>query len=170
MKAVFILVALVDVLFGSITANAQAREIKQMKECVIRNDSLVNVVVEYEVTTGTKTVLVDGNRVPFALAYSANSPYYAATKTWYINNETLTVNDRKYVKYGLPRVLSTMDVARTLAYDGVGIYTEAPSDAPEVIYIPTRPGCEFQPYQLMREEKSMTTKKKDKKKKRGKRK
>jgi len=74
---------------------------------------------------------------------------YAANATWFINNEPITFNNRRYVKYGLPRVLGVSEVTRGGDYQGVGVFTEAgATGAPEVIYLPVRPGCEFQPYQL----------------------
>ncbi|HEX8272093.1 MAG TPA: hypothetical protein VF615_05545, partial [Longimicrobiaceae bacterium] len=49
---------------------------------------------------------------------------------------------------GLPRVVGVTEVSRTGEYQGVGVFTEASATGtPDVIYIPVRPGCEFQPYQ-----------------------
>ncbi|MBW3571943.1 MAG: hypothetical protein KY467_12640, partial [Gemmatimonadetes bacterium] len=74
---------------------------------------------------------------------------YAAGATWYINNEPIMVNGRRYVRYGLPRVLGVNEVTRTAEYQGVPVFVEAGAQGtPEVLYIPVRPGCEFQPYQL----------------------
>ena len=72
---------------------------------------------------------------------------YAANKGWYINNEPITFNGRRYVKYGLPRVLGVTEVARAGAYEGVSVFSKGGSMRADVIYIPVRPGCEFQPYQ-----------------------
>jgi len=59
------------------------------------------------------------------------------------------VNGRRYVKYGLPRVLGVNEVTRTADYMGVPVFAEAGATAAtEVLYVPVRPGCEFQPYQL----------------------
>ena len=52
------------------------------------------------------------------------------------------------MKYGLPRVLGVTEVSRVGDFMGVGVYAEAgATGTPDVIYIPVRPGCEFQPYQ-----------------------
>ena len=53
------------------------------------------------------------------------------------------------MKYGLPRVLGTRDVNNAGTVNGVSVFAEPGANAqrPEVIYVPTRPGCEFQPYQ-----------------------
>jgi hypothetical protein len=53
------------------------------------------------------------------------------------------------VKYGLPRVLGVNEVTRMGDYMGVPVFAETgATGATEVIYLPVRPGCEFQPYQL----------------------
>jgi hypothetical protein len=46
-------------------------------------------------------------------------------------------------------VLGTAEIVRAAEYKGVGVYVEAGiQGVPEVIYIPVRSGCEFQPYQM----------------------
>ena len=52
------------------------------------------------------------------------------------------------MRFGLPRVVSPTDVARTGEYQGIGVFTDASATGtPDVVYVPVRPGCEFQPYQ-----------------------
>ena len=111
--------------------------------CVIENGTPTNVQAEYNTRTGDTTVA--GRR--FSEAYPVTGAY-AAGATWYINNEPVPFAGRRYVKYGLPRVLGATEVARAGEYQGVGVFTEAgATGTPEVIYVPVRPGCEFQPYQ-----------------------
>jgi len=112
--------------------------------CVIQGGTLTSVTAQYNPATGDTTV--NGQR--FSDAYGTGADY-AAGATWYINNDEITVNNRTYVKYGLPRVLGVTEVTRSGDYQGVGVFTEAgATGTPEVIYVPVRPGCEFQPYQL----------------------
>jgi hypothetical protein len=60
----------------------------------------------------------------------------------YINNDVLTIQTKKFVKYGLPRILSTTDIVGAAEYLGVGFYIETGiKGVPEVIYIPVRSGC-----------------------------
>jgi hypothetical protein len=41
------------------------------------------------------------------------------------------------------------EVTRTADFQGVPVFAEAgATGATEVLYVPVRPGCEFQPYQL----------------------
>ena len=68
---------------------------------------------------------------------------------WYINNEPIELDGRKYVKYGLPRVLSRGDVGMLRSYKGAVLYYDIAGKQNEVLYVLTDlAGCEFQPYQL----------------------
>ena len=59
------------------------------------------------------------------------------------------MNGRIYVKYGRPWVLGVNEVTRTADFRGVPVFAEAGAGAKiEVVYVPVRPGCEFQPYQI----------------------
>ncbi|HST61920.1 MAG TPA: hypothetical protein VLK84_24680 [Longimicrobium sp.] len=117
---------------------------RAVQVCVVENGALRNVQVQYNTQSGDTTV--NGRR--FSEAYPATTGY-AAGAAWFINNEPITVNGRRYVKYGLPRVLGVTEVTRTADYMGVPVFAEAgATGATEVLYVPVRPGCEFQPYQL----------------------
>lgn len=55
-----------------------------------------------------------------------------------------------YIKYGLPRPLRPGDVTRVGWYDGVALHAETgEKGVPEVLYLATGPGFEFQPYQAL---------------------
>jgi hypothetical protein len=117
---------------------------RAIQVCVVQGGALTTVTAQYNTATGDTTV--NGQR--FATAYPATTGY-AAGSTWYINNEPITVNGRRYVKYGLPRVLGANEVSRTADFNGVPVFAETgATGATEVLYVPVRPGCEFQPYQL----------------------
>jgi hypothetical protein len=118
-------------------------ETQAIRVCVIEGTTLREVEAMYNPATGD--TMVAGQA--FSTAYPATTGY-AAGATWYINNEPVTINGRRYVKFGLPRVVSVTDVTRTGEYQGVGVYTDASATGtPDVVYLPVRPGCEFQPYQ-----------------------
>ncbi|HST61733.1 MAG TPA: hypothetical protein VLK84_23740 [Longimicrobium sp.] len=117
---------------------------RDIQVCVVQNGALSNVTAQYNTQSGDTTY--QGR--DFGAAFPATAGY-AAGMTWFINNEPITVNGRRYVKYGLPRVLGVSEVARTGDYMGVPVFAEAgATGATEVLYLPVRPGCEFQPYQL----------------------
>jgi len=105
--------------------------------CTVQNGALTMV-------TGTMGAAGDTTGLPMV---EAN----AQSATWFINNEPVTFNNHRYVKYGLPRVLNVGDVNNVGTYQGVAVFAEpsAPAGAPaQVIYVPVGSRCEFQPYQL----------------------
>jgi hypothetical protein len=106
--------------------------------CVLQNGQLSNVTATYNPATG------DTTGVPMV------TEGYAANASWFINNEPVTFNGRRYVKYGLPRVLGVTEVTSAGTYQGVPVFAETSANmqSPEVIYVPVRTGCEFQPYQV----------------------
>jgi hypothetical protein len=115
-----------------------------IRVCVVEAGALREVTARFNRTTGDTTV----NGQEFSVAYPATTGY-AGGATWYINTEAITVNGRRYVRYGLPRVLGVNEVTRTGEFQGVSVFAEAgATGTPEVVYVPVRPGCEFQPYQL----------------------
>ncbi len=116
---------------------------QEIQVCVLQQDgSLANVPAMYNPTAGDTTV----NGQPFATAYPMNA-MYAANATWFINNEPVMFQNRRFVKYGLPRVLGVNEVTRVGDFQGVPVFAEAGQTRPDVIYVPVRSGCEFQPYQ-----------------------
>jgi hypothetical protein len=123
----------------------QPQPVDQMVDvrvCVVQDGNLTEVTARYNQTRGDTTY----NGQPFSTAFPATTGY-AANAGWYINNEAITFNNRRYVKYGLPRVLGVTEVSRAGEFQGVSVFSEGGNMNAEVIYIPVRPGCEFQPYQ-----------------------
>jgi hypothetical protein len=134
---------------GTINIKAQGSGTvwKPTNVCVLEKDKLSNVQAMYNTATGDTLLFRENKREVFRDFYSTDNSY-ARGYSWYINNETITLNGKSYVKYGLPRILYTTDVVKAGSYKGVTVFAE-PSKAvnPEVIYIPVRLDCEFQPYQ-----------------------
>ncbi|MFL5385016.1 MAG: hypothetical protein ACJ8GN_21050 [Longimicrobiaceae bacterium] len=112
--------------------------------CVVQNGQLTTVTVQYN-PAGDSVY----NGQPVSTAFPATVGY-AGSETWFINSEPIQFNGRRYAKYGLPRTLGTTDVTNVGTVNNVSVFAEpsANPQRPEVIYIPTRPGCEFQPYQI----------------------
>jgi hypothetical protein len=145
--------AIILILSLAATLSGYTQNLRKMNECVIVNGQLKQLEIDYNPATGERSVLVNGARKEFYSVYPKNGPDYAAGQTWFINNETLVLANFSYVKYGLPRILGTTDIEKKGTYKAVGVYLEAGlgkklEDRPDVIYIPVRQGCEFQPYQL----------------------
>lgn len=104
---------------------------------------LQEAVATYDPARGDTTM----NGQPFRTAHPAGAQYAAGAR-WFIDDEAITVMGRRYVKYGLPRVLGAGEVARAGEHRGVPVFAERGRTGPaEVLYLPVRPGCEFQPYQ-----------------------
>jgi hypothetical protein len=119
--------------------------VQDVNYCVVQNGQLTSVTVQYNPATGDTTY----NGQPVSTAFPATTGY-AGAETWFINTEPVMFNGRRYVKYGLPRILGTSDVTSVGTVNNVSVFAEPSANAqrPEVIYVPTRPGCEFQPYQI----------------------
>lgn len=127
-------------------------DVYKIKICLIYKGELKTVEGEYSTGNGRYSVILEGKKV-YTDSMHIKNPDYAATAKWYINNETIEVNKVKYQKYGLPRVLSSEEIVKYTEYKAVGIYREAgypgtpaPTGIPDVIYVPIKAQCEFQPY------------------------
>jgi hypothetical protein len=111
--------------------------------CVVRNGRLESVEVQVLSFNGDT---VSGT-LPISRAFPIDSTY-ALNAAWYTTSQPIIMLGGVYVKYGLPRILGTTDVVPIATFRGVTVFVESGMDPrrPEVIYLPTRPGCEFQPY------------------------
>lgn len=109
-----------------------------MQVCVVQGDRLSLVRARYDPRTGDTTY----QGQPFSTAFPTTAGF-AASATWFIDNETVRLHGRRYAKYSLPRLLAPGDVRAVGEYQGVAVFG---TDDPEVVYVPVHPGCEFQPY------------------------
>ena len=117
-----------------------------IRVCVVQGGALQDVEATFNPSTGDTTVTSSGQA--FSTAYPATAPTYAASETWYINNDSISLNDRQYVRYGTTRILTPGTLTSAGTVNGVGVFAETGATSPfDVIYVPVRPGCEFQPYQ-----------------------
>jgi hypothetical protein len=73
---------------------------------------------------------------------------YASVAGWYVNDEPITIRGNAFRRSARPRILDVREVAKVDEFGGVGVYAAAAdtSSASWLVYLPTRPGCEFQPY------------------------
>ncbi len=118
--------------------------------CVLQDGELRMVRAQYE--TGPMDTLVDGR--PFAAVYP-DTIGYAAGAEWYVSGEQMVLDRKRFVKYGLPRVILPHELlTRAGEYRGVplfagrekGVAETEPWQPADIRYVPVRPGCEFQPY------------------------
>lgn len=112
-----------------------------LRACVVRDGELDEVVFDYDILTGDSVY----QGVPFPQAFPAGAEY-AEAADWYATNEPVRYRGQWYVKYGYPRMLEIEEITRVDENDGVGVYVAAGDADPQVVYLPVRPGCVFQPY------------------------
>jgi hypothetical protein len=113
-----------------------------LRVCVLQDGALRMVDVGYNVRTGDSTI---AGR-PFPEVHPSTAPY-AAGEAWLIHDEPIRWRGHLLVKYGPERTLRFVDVVLGGEHRGVPVFGEAGA-ASEVIYIPVRTGCVFQPYQV----------------------
>lgn len=144
-----ILVALAILVYPPSSAQGQSPTTQTISVCVLSNGALKEVSASRNTRTYDTLVTVPSGPVHFRAVYP-NDASYAADHVWYINNNALRHRGRRYRKYGLPRVLGVSEIARVTSSVGpVPLFAETGApDLPEVLYVPVRVGCEFQPYQL----------------------
>ena len=119
-----------------------------IRVCVVQGTTLAEVDAVYLPGTGDTLVAAGGQRRPFASVHPSTAPAYAGGERWYIETLPVRHSNRDFVKFGLPRVLPANQLVRVGDHGGIGLFAETGSAAPHtVLYVPLRPGCEFQPYQ-----------------------
>lgn len=124
-----------------------APAMQPIQVCVLEGQQLRNVDAMFNPSTGDTMVMQAGQQQPFGRAFPATRGY-AAGQTFFINNEPVMFGGRRFVKFGLSRVIGAQELARVGETTGVQVFAEAGAAAPyDAIYLPVRTGCEFQPYQ-----------------------
>jgi hypothetical protein len=120
-----------------------SRAMREIHVCVLEDGRLRAVRAAYDPAGGDTLY---GGR-PFRDAFP-DTAGYAASERWYLENETISWERRRYIKYGLPRILAPRELLPGGRHGGVAFFIEAGTEGtPGIIYVPTRPGCEFQAYQ-----------------------
>lgn len=112
--------------------------------CFVQNGGLREVSAIY-ITASRDTLTRDSLPISQVVPLTGE---YASVAGWYLSGEAIRFRGVRYVKYGLPRVLWIREVEPAGEYDGVPVFVEAGrrDSVADYLYLPTRPGCEFQPY------------------------
>lgn len=119
-----------------------------MQVCVVDDGMLRQVSAIHVPSRRDTLVMVDGQRRAFSSVHPASPPTYAAGASWYTASDAITLDGQEYVRYGLPRVIGATQLDRIADYQGTAVFAEQGAEAPHtLVYLPLRPGCEFQPYQ-----------------------
>ena len=122
---------------------APAPEMQTVRVCVVDAGDLREVQATVNPTTGD--TLVNGR--PFEAVYPATVGY-AGGQDFFIRNQPITVNRTRYVKFGLTRIVPADALVRAGEFQGVPAFRDRnATGTAEVLYVPVRPGCEFQTYQ-----------------------
>ena len=117
---------------------------RQIQVCVVQRGELRNVEAVFRPATGD--TLVAGR--PFALVHPTMAPSYATATSWFIDADSMTFEGGTWVKFGVTRVIQPEQLPMVGEFAGTPLFAEAAREEPfEVLYVPARPGCEFQPYQ-----------------------
>jgi hypothetical protein len=112
--------------------------------CFVQKGVLREVPASYHIERGEMMTM---DSLPISTLAPLTGEY-ASVAGWYVNDEPITIHGRRFRRSALPRILSTLEVLKIGEYRGVGVYAEAADTAraSSVVYLPSRPGCEFQPY------------------------
>ena len=111
--------------------------------CIVENGALKTVAAVVDTSRGD--TLVDGRS--WREVYPAIYPPYALGAPW-LAREIIVLDGRYYAPYGLPDVIAPQLLMRVGEFRGVPVFAERDigEEVPSAIFVPTRPGCEFQPY------------------------
>ena len=125
-----------------------APEGREIRVCILQGGELQTVSATYRPASGDTVAMRGGRERAFADAYPVGREYAARTG-WFMNNRPVSFMDRSYVRVGLTRIIPSEELIRIGEYQGIPLFGEARTGAPpDVLYVPVRPGCEFQPYGL----------------------
>jgi hypothetical protein len=117
---------------------------RQIQICVVQNGQLQTVTATFR--PATNDTLLNGQA--FRTAHPATAPSYAAGANWFVQQQEVLFNDGNWVPFGVTRIIQPPNLQRVGEFEGTPLFAEAGRMAPyEVLYVPVRPGCEFQPYQ-----------------------
>ena len=111
---------------------------------MVEGGQLRTVTATFNPATGD--TMVTGQR--FGTAHPATAPTYAAGAGWFVQGDQMAFNNREWVRFGVTRVIQPGQLQRVGEVQGTSVFAETGATAPyQVVYVPVRPGCEFQPYQ-----------------------
>lgn len=113
----------------------------QPRICVLRDGQLAQVDAQYRTREGDTVY----NGVPFSRAFPLSGGY-ALPNEWYRRGETIQIRGRPYAKYGMTSYFLPEELVRAGEYRGVPLFVDAGDSSLPYVYLPVRPGCEFQAY------------------------
>lgn len=110
--------------------------------CALSGGRIQEVAAEFDPVSGDTTV---GGR-PFRDVYPVSSPPYLAGADWYRADGMVEFEHRRYVRYGVPRVIRPAALTRVGEFRGIPLFAENRRAAARFVYALVSPACDFQPY------------------------
>lgn len=113
--------------------------------CVVDGGGLTTVEAMY--MPNARDTVVAGQK--FATRYPGTAPTYAAPAPWFTGSDSTLYNGAPYVKFGVTRVVQPDQLLRAGDINGTSVFVGRGESQPyQILYVPVRPGCEFQPYRM----------------------
>ncbi|HEX2209906.1 MAG TPA: hypothetical protein VHG93_19685 [Longimicrobium sp.] len=128
---------------AQVKASQRSVPVQEISLCIIEDGELKTVTAVVDTSRGD--TLVDGRR--WREVYPANHPPYALGASW-LGREFIDLDGRAYAPYGAPDVIEPHLLMRVGEFRNVPIFAERGigEEVPSAIFVPTQPGCVFQPY------------------------
>jgi len=115
--------------------------LREIQVCVVENGTIRMVTATFNPETGDTSFSGIGQVVPPPASPVANA-------AWFLNDEPITVEGQRFVKYGSPRVFAVGELVHVGTYAGVPLFAVPGLGSPaEALFVPLL-NCVFQPYQL----------------------
>jgi hypothetical protein len=137
--------ALLASLSPATAQNATPAGSDSLRVCVLVGDSLRELPATIDPATGD--TLVGGKRFPAAFGKGRG---YAESAPWYSARSWLVIGKRRHEKILQPRLIAPGLLAPAGRQKGVPLFVAAGDDVagPRFYYVPVRPGCVFQAYEV----------------------
>lgn len=128
---------------AEVELSRRSAPVQNISLCVIEDGELKTVTAVIDTPRGD--TLVDGRS--WRDVYPATHPPYALGASWLARGFVI-LDGRHYAPYGLPDVIEPHLLIRVGEFRNVPVFAETGigEEVPSAVFIPTRPGCEFQPY------------------------
>jgi hypothetical protein len=97
---------------------------------------------------GTVVILVDGEIRPLEAVHPVSMiAGYAGREPWLTRGDPITLEGRRYLRTGGERRVGLMLLRRLGEHQGILLFAGQEDPPPaDALYVPTAPGCIFQPY------------------------
>lgn len=113
-----------------------------VRVCVVQDGQVREIVAEHDPHSSDTTI----GGTPLRSLYPPLTPPYLAGAEWYARDEMVVFEQRRYVRYGLRRVIGAVLLTRVGEFRGIPLFAESRQGAFRIVYALVNPGCEFQPY------------------------